>query len=147
MAYGNFIDPVVGLAPRGAAKHLELQQPANYHTGGMTAIGLGVHNLSTEECILRFKYLCGEGFHQRAFTKNSWIAWFVRMFAASIYKTDPLEESLRRNSGAKLLFGHRGNASRVAVTTTVNSESRLLANYNWGDGERYLNSNILTWRS
>lgn len=47
--------------------------------------------------------------------------------------------------GTKQLFGYRGHASRVAVTTTVSSETRLLASYHWGDDTWYLNSNVDTW--
>jgi hypothetical protein len=44
-----------------------------------------------------------------------------------------------------ILFGHQGNTSKVAVTTTVGENCHLLANYNWGDGKLYLNSSAYTW--
>ena len=71
----------------------------------------------------------------------------MRLFVNSIYQTGPLEEAMKEILRVKRLFGHHGNASRVAVTTTVDSDCRLLANYNWGDGKRYLNSNIDTWQA
>ncbi|KAK3936131.1 hypothetical protein QBC46DRAFT_367088 [Diplogelasinospora grovesii] len=130
MPSGEFFDLMVGTS-----------------ASGLISLGLGVHNLSVEQCILHFKRLCQNGFRQRLLSKTRLIGWFVRLFVPSIYETEPLEESMKHIFREKQLFGHRENASRVAVTTTVDSEFRLLANYNWGDGKRYLNSNIYTWHA
>lgn len=111
----------------------------------MIALGLGVHNLSVEECVERFKSFCKDGFSPNPLTKISVIGWLARYWCNSIYQTEPLQNAMKNVLGRKLLFGHGGNASRVAVTTTVESGSFLLANYNWGDGKRYLNSNVDTW--
>lgn len=113
----------------------------------MIALSLGIHNLSVEHCIVRFKSFCKKGFEDRLLTKSYWFGWFVRLFVNSIYKTEPLEEAMKEILRVKRLFGYRSNASRVAVTTTVDSNCHLLANYNWGDGKRYLNSNIDTWHA
>ncbi|KAF7547599.1 hypothetical protein G7Z17_g7633 [Cylindrodendrum hubeiense] len=113
--------------------------------GGLIALGLGTHNFSVEECITHFKSLCEKGFQHEPGSKNKYWGWVVRLFVRSIYKTEPLENALKSIFGQNELFGHRGNASRVAVITTVSTESRLLANYNGGDGNRYMNSTIYTW--
>ncbi|KAF2683588.1 FabD/lysophospholipase-like protein, partial [Lentithecium fluviatile CBS 122367] len=113
--------------------------------GGMIAIGLGIHNLSVEDCIAKFKVFCTKAFETKWLTKNPIFGWTARAFwASSIYKTEPLEDALTEMFGKKPFFGHHQNVSRVAVTTTVDEKCRLLANYNWGYGERYLNSNINT---
>lgn len=111
----------------------------------MIALGLGVHSLSIDECMRRYRTLCDTGFESKALTKSAWLGWLASWFVESIYKTEPFESALRTLFGRKRLFGHRGNSSRVAVTTTVDTKCRLLANYNWGDGKRYLDSNISTW--
>jgi hypothetical protein len=113
----------------------------------LIALGLGIHNLSVEDCIMRFKSFCRKGFEDRLLAKSYWFGWFVRLFVNSIYKTGPLEEAMKQILRVKRLFGYHGNASRVAVTTTVDSDCHLLASYNWGDGKRYLNSNIDTWHA
>ncbi|PVI06697.1 hypothetical protein DM02DRAFT_709324 [Periconia macrospinosa] len=118
--------------------------------GGLIALGLGIHNLKVDECINRFKDFCRIGFQHRHFSKNRVTRWMVRLVMPSIYKTKYLEQGMRRMFGpeSRTLFGHHGNSARVAVTTTNDDrETRLLANYNPGDGRRYLKSSIATWEA
>lgn len=118
---------------------------AETQIGGLIAIGLGIHNLSVGDCIAKFKNFCDNAFDNKVFTKTYFLGWLARWITSSIYKTEPLEDALKEMFGTKPFFGQHGNASRVAVTTTVDDKSRLLANYNWGHGRKYVNSNIDTW--
>lgn len=112
--------------------------------GGMIAIGLGIHNLSSEECIREFKTFCQNALQPKLGTKNLIFGRIVRSVCSSIYKTEPLKVALYKMFKSKPYFGLHGNVSRVAVTTTADDKLRLLANYNWMDGEKYINSNIMT---
>lgn len=108
------------------------------------ALGLGIHNFSVQECIQHFKSVCRDGFKPNLLM-DSCLRWLATLFCRPVYKTEPLEKALKSILGSKRLFGHRNNACRVAVTTTVDKENRLIANYNWGDRKRYLNSDMSTW--
>jgi hypothetical protein len=89
--------------------------------------------------------LCSAALKRKPVLQIPVINWFAKFFVSSIYETEPLDEGLKEAFGSKQLFGHQGDGSRVAVTTTVNAECRLLTSFNWGDGNRYLDSNIQTW--
>lgn len=82
---------------------------------------------------------------QKALTKSQWFGWATRLLTSSIYKIYELENALKAIFGTKTLFGYHNSASKVAVTTTVSAETRLLANYHWGDHKRYLNAGVRTW--
>ncbi|KAI1388650.1 uncharacterized protein F4822DRAFT_437371 [Hypoxylon trugodes] len=112
--------------------------------GGGIVLGLGAHNFGVQECTLQFKRFFQMALESKFLTK-SLFGPIARLITSSIYKTEPLEAAMKDTFGTQRLFGHYGNTPRVAVTTTVNSDSRLLANYHWGDERRYLNSDINTW--
>ncbi|RDW63044.1 patatin-like phospholipase family protein [Aspergillus mulundensis] len=126
--------------------------------GGMIAIGLGVHRWSVGDCIAKFRNICASGFVANGLA-NTWaIRWVYRMFQRSIYKTIPLETSLRKAYPDQGFFGLSPaspsvrdvvHQPRVAVTTTVGTECRLIANYHAGsnDDDGYLDSRLLTWEA
>lgn len=111
----------------------------------MIALGLGVNKFTVDQCLEKYKRICQTGLENKWFTKTRGIGFFARLFTSSIYQTEPLERSLREVFGSKLLFGLEGNATRVVITTTVEKDGRLLANYNWGDEKNYLDSNVSIW--
>ncbi|OAQ67009.1 patatin-like phospholipase domain-containing protein [Pochonia chlamydosporia 170] len=113
--------------------------------GGLIALGLGIHNFNAQEMMRHFRSLCRDGMERKALTKSQWFGWAVRLLTSSIYKTYELENALKAIFGTKTLFGYHNGASKVAVTTTVSAETRLLANYHWGDDKRYLNADVRTW--
>ncbi|ORY01180.1 acyl transferase/acyl hydrolase/lysophospholipase, partial [Clohesyomyces aquaticus] len=113
--------------------------------GGLIALGLGSHGLSAGECISRFKTFCDTGFEHNFLTKTAGIGHVARWLRSSTYKTNPLEDALKKMFGSRTFFGRSGNVARVAVTTIVGTDVKLLANYNWGVGTIYLDSIIDTW--
>ncbi len=84
---------------------------------------------------------------------RSWfVSWFGYRF--SYFPTSAIREALRRAYLPQKLLGIKsangrlcGSLTRVAVTTTVDSDCRLLANYCTGDGERYLGSSLQTYEA
>lgn len=81
---------------------------------------------------------------------NSWcLGWASRLYHGSIYRSDGMVEAL---SGAFLqarplvVYG-MSNHARVAVTTTVGVDGRLIANYNRGGSGIYLNSELPLWKA
>lgn len=120
----------------------------------MIALGLGVHRWDADQCIAKFRDLCHNGFKTNPLTKSMYFGWISRWLHGSIYETKALESSMKAVYGSERLFGlHRGTGdklntlTRVAVTTTVNSECKLFANYNCGDTKDHLNSNTDTWEA
>ena len=113
-------------------------------TGSIVALAIGVLDWSVDECIKKFTELC-----QTAFTKRkSYLAFRSKIpttiFRGSMYKTQPLYESLRSSLGDHAIFGGIRNKSRhcydtkVAITSTDEfaQNAIILANYN-RQGEDY----------
>jgi hypothetical protein len=125
----------------------------------MIALGLGHYKWSTAECIRKFHAICKNGFDKKWLSKAWWrVGNFVRYMRNSIYATDTIEDVLKTSYGEdalSTLYGLRTSSRRdvpsttvrVAVTTSVNKNLRLFANYNWGEGEVYLNSRIKVWEA
>jgi hypothetical protein len=73
--------------------------------------------------------------------------------SGSIYQSGAIENALRSAYKPEELFGLRNVEQvsstwpRVAVTTTVESNCWLLANYNQGDSKRYLKPRIATFEA
>lgn len=116
----------------------------------MIALGIGQHNWDTSTCIAQYHYIVANGFEEKLFTKSRILGWIARWFRESIYVTKNLEDSLRAAYGSRNFFGllpKQGfpHSTRVAVTTTVDSEPKLIANYNSGDKNEYLNSSSSSW--
>ncbi|KFY85571.1 hypothetical protein V498_07704, partial [Pseudogymnoascus sp. VKM F-4517 (FW-2822)] len=117
--------------------------------GGIITIGLGVQGRKVSDCIDRFRKFIDAGFKSKPVTKVRGIGWVARWFRGSIYRTQPLEQSLQ---GAFLpgsfeqFYGLKGPC-RVAVTTTVGDDLKLIANYNRGGNGMYLNSELRVWHA
>ena len=120
--------------------------------GGLIALGLGQDKLSATQCIEKFKAVCKTGFALRFWAELSQALsiWF----SGSIYDSDTIESSLRGAYKPEKLFGLRNvehvcssSWPRVAVTTTVETDCWLLANYNQGDSKRYLKSGVATYEA
>ncbi|KAK3349748.1 acyl transferase/acyl hydrolase/lysophospholipase [Lasiosphaeria hispida] len=113
--------------------------------GGVIALGLGVQGRTVPDCIERFRTFARTGFKEKTFTKGKLgLGWLARMVRTSIYHTEPLEVAMHtafRPAFNQPVFGLQ-NPCRVAVTTTVNKELKLIANYNRGGKGRYLNSDM-----
>ncbi|KAL9619192.1 MAG: hypothetical protein Q9160_006201 [Pyrenula sp. 1 TL-2023] len=107
-------------------KRLERLIGLNMHIGGLVALGLGVHNLNVDECVFRFKAFCQAGFHARTLAKKSFVGWIIRLIAPAIYETEPLEDAFKAmfRPTSQTSFGHHGNTSKVAITTTVHESGR-----------------------
>ncbi|KAL9031078.1 MAG: hypothetical protein Q9196_000868 [Gyalolechia fulgens] len=106
-------------------------------TGGIIALGIGVQNWSVEECIFKFKSLCGEAFTERELHGYPLLGKWAMVNHRSAYKSRPFEAALKNEFGQDDdLFGgyvhSKHYARHVAVTTTtgVGSEPRILSNYN-----------------
>ncbi|KAF5717819.1 hypothetical protein FMUND_5550 [Fusarium mundagurra] len=129
---GSFFDLIVGTS-----------------TGGIIALGIGVQRRSATECISLFRDICREGFEAKLLTKSRFFGWAARWFSSSIYKTDVLETALQEAFGdkdPKSLYG-LNSSCRVAVTTTAKEDCHLIANYNTGGKDRYLDSKLPLWKA
>jgi hypothetical protein len=101
------------------------------------------------DCIARFREFIDAGFKNKAATKTPGIGWLARWFRGSIYRTEPLELGLQSafNPGSRQEFYGLRGPRRVAVTTTVGSELKLISNYNRGGNEMYLSSQLDVWHA
>ncbi|EWZ80936.1 hypothetical protein FOWG_15265 [Fusarium oxysporum f. sp. lycopersici MN25] len=129
---GSFFDLIVGTS-----------------TGGIIALGIGVQRRSAVECTSLFRDICSEGFEAKFLTKSRFFGWAARWFSSSIYKTDVLETALQKAFGGKdpkSLYG-LNSSCRVAVTTTAKEDCHLIANYNTGGKDRYLDSTLPLWKA
>ncbi|CZR37777.1 uncharacterized protein FPRO_07032 [Fusarium proliferatum ET1] len=129
---GSFFDIIVGTS-----------------TGGIIALGIGVQRRSATECTGLFRDICNEGFEAKLLTKSRFFGWAARWFSSSIYKTDVLETALQnafRDKDPKSLYG-LSSSCRVAVTTTAKEDCHLIANYNTGGKDRYLDSALPLWKA
>ncbi|RBR05246.1 hypothetical protein FVER53590_12393 [Fusarium verticillioides] len=129
---GSFFDLIVGTS-----------------TGGIIALGIGVQRRSATECISLFRDICREGFEAKLLTKSRFFGWAARWFRSSIYKTDVLETALQEafeDKEPKSLYA-LNSSCRVAVTTTAKEDCHLIANYNTGGKDRYLDSKLPLWKA
>ncbi|KAF5684647.1 hypothetical protein FDENT_6652 [Fusarium denticulatum] len=129
---GSFFDLIVGTS-----------------TGGIIALGIGVQRRSATECTSLFRDICREGFEAKLLTKSRFFGWAARWFSSSIYKTDVLETALQKAFGdkdPKSLYG-LNSSCRIAVTTTAKEDCHLIANYNTGGKDRYLDSKLPLWKA
>jgi hypothetical protein len=107
--------------------------------GGIIALGLGVQGRTVDDCLTRFRTFSRTGLKKKILTKTKFVRWAGKFIRSSIYRTKDLEQALYNAfspAASQNLFGVR-NSCRVAVTTTVHKELKLIANYNRGD-ERYI---------
>lgn len=89
----------------------------------------------------------------RIYSAWSWVnSWFGRQF--TYFPTSSMTEALRQAYQSQTLLGIKSipgmacsSLPRVAVTTTVDDESRLLTNYRTGDGQRYLGPTLETYKA
>lgn len=114
--------------------------------GGIIALGVGVQGRSATNCVPLYRSICRQGFKPKTFTKAPGLSWLARWVRGSIYQSNAMEFELDQafESGGRnrsFVFGI-ANHARVAITTTVGDDGRLIANYNRGDSERYIPS---TW--
>ncbi|KAF3102387.1 hypothetical protein TWF102_004588 [Orbilia oligospora] len=112
--------------------------------GGIIALGLGVQGLHVSECLRRFKAIGSKGFDNKLGTKTPGLKWISRRIRGSIYLQESYSRAVKEyfdNGKGNITFGLR-NHCRVAVTTTVGGDARLIANYHAGDDEKYINSKM-----
>lgn len=121
------------------------------------ALGIGHEKLDATECLAKFKLICQSGFQKSTLNDvvlNTMARLFVKRPIYSIYNIDAFENSLKLAYSSKWqLFGlhnwdsgRLGVLPRVAVTTTVDTENWMFANYNSGDTERYLKSSVAAYK-
>ncbi|KAI3328065.1 FabD/lysophospholipase-like protein [Xylariaceae sp. AK1471] len=103
--------------------------------GGLVALGLGTRGWSVNEAISRFKTISKEVFKSRDLNHVPFLRDLTNVFHGSVYKTQPLEEALKRQFSDECLFG--GSISlqqwtRVAVTSSslFGQKATIFANYN-----------------
>ncbi|KAF3315440.1 hypothetical protein TWF173_003360 [Orbilia oligospora] len=117
-------------------------------TGGVVAIGIGSRGFSATECLKRFKVICEKGFVSKLGTKTLGLQLIMRWFYKSVYDKDEYKKALEQQYGGDnslVMFGLR-NHCHVAVTTTVELDSYLIANYHTGDGKKYIDSIATPWK-
>jgi hypothetical protein len=120
----------------------------------MIALGLGQHKWSIDKCISKYEDITRTGFDAKSMTKWWGIGWVARWFRQSIYLSKPFETALSAAFGKdRQLFGltisenckSTRNLPRVVVTTTVDKDLKVFANYDRGGSGDYLTSKCLTW--
>jgi len=118
--------------------------------GGIISLGIGIQDLSAGACLNRFHEFTRTGFTKKWMNKTKLFSPLGRFIRSSTYSTPELERAFQtafRPNTTQDVFGIQ-NSRRVAVTTTVNNELRLIANYNRGDANRYLQSDQLAiWKA
>ncbi|KAH6973107.1 hypothetical protein BKA56DRAFT_676892 [Ilyonectria sp. MPI-CAGE-AT-0026] len=120
--------------------------------GGFIAIGLVAHGWGIDNVISKFKELGNRGLESQT---QPWWYRFWKTGPESLYQTETFERELRSIfTPERKLFGLRpcltpGKLSnvvgRVAVTVCRNDKPFLLANYDYGDDDNYVDSRRLTW--
>lgn len=127
---------------------------SDMQTGGLIALGIGKYYWTAQECIEKFEGFVNTGFVNKPFTMAWATSWIARWFRGSIYKSDVFEWALASRYKDRPFFGlasaSNGHIVRVAVTTTVGTDRKLIANYRRGgtgpSGE-YLDSTSPTWHA
>ncbi|KAF0322510.1 patatin-like serine [Colletotrichum asianum] len=116
--------------------------------GGIISLGLGLQQRTASDCIKIFRKICDDGFHAKPLTTSRTMGFIARLMMKSIYKTSKFEATVVSAFGSqpKQVFG-RTNSTRVAVTTTVESKTMLIANYNLGDSDKYMRSEMPLWKA
>ncbi|KAI8315078.1 hypothetical protein K4K61_003038 [Colletotrichum sp. SAR11_59] len=116
--------------------------------GGIISLGLGLQQRTASDCIKIFRKICDDGFHVKPLTTSRTMGFIARLMMKSIYKTSTFEATVVSAFGSqpKQVFG-RTNSTRVAVTTTVESKTVLIANYNLGDSDKYMRSEMPLWKA
>ena len=95
-----------------------------------------MQNWSVEECINKFKGLCGQAFTERELHGVWMLEQMTTASHQSKYKTKPFEKALKDVFGEDPLFGgftqpqHYTRHVAVTTTTGVGTEPRILTNYN-----------------
>ncbi|KAF3315355.1 hypothetical protein TWF173_003895 [Orbilia oligospora] len=129
--------------------------------GGIAAIALGILRTPATEFTPKFKNICTKSFipHYRyrqeqspgGANQASWLQYMWNLFTGlTRFLQDPLYSAqLLERSFQDIVQGHEkrkffglGNHCRVAVTTTFEAESRLIANYIFGGYGKYLLSDM-----
>lgn len=81
---------------------------------------------------------------------KSYLGWVARCYYGSIYETEAMEKALQTAFAEKppnmAVFGIT-NGTRVAVTTTAGEETHLIANYDRGGSNGYMNSELPLWKA
>jgi hypothetical protein len=154
-----FFDLIVGT---GAGKSTRTQNDqhgkrvSNWQLGGMIALGIGEHMWPLSRCIEKYEALAKTSFDSKFLTTVCGIGWLARLFRYSIYTSTGIEGALKAAYGQdRELFGMKvvGTPSsvkhlpRVAVTTTVDQDLKIFANYNRGGAGIYLDSTCLSWEA
>lgn len=108
-------------------------------------------------CLRELKDSTKAIFKEKLFAKTWGIGWVFRSFYEAIYDTKTLESSLQSIFSSKPFFGISRNDSatvgshvnhtRIAITTTVDTNCRLFTNYQANDeeSELYLDPNTKVW--
>ena len=151
---GRFFDFIIGTSagksgPSSITTSTWLANGITTCLGGIIALGVGVQGRDVSSCISLYRDICKNGFKAKTGTKAPWLGWVGRWFRGSIYKTDAMESALHAAFDRKApdtVFG-MSNHARVAITTTVGDKGRLIANYNRGGSEKYLDSELPLWKA
>jgi hypothetical protein len=126
--------------------------------GGLIALGLGINRWSIGKCLAEFKSLAVKVFQAKPLAKTSFIGWFMRLFYESIYDSDIVEAALKTCFSSTPLFGisrddmstlNSNYCSRVAITTTIDTDCRVFTNYHssFQDPKFYLSPWTSVWET
>ncbi|TRX93493.1 hypothetical protein FHL15_005768 [Xylaria flabelliformis] len=106
-----------------------------YSAGGLAALGICTRGWSVNEAIAKFKVLAKEVFKPRDTSRIHFLEDFTNVFHGNLYKTQTLENALKREFSNGFLFA--GNSSlqqmpKVAVTSSslFGKQAVILTNYN-----------------
>jgi hypothetical protein len=117
----------------------------------MIALAIGKYYWDASTCLYKYRQIIEKGLQHKPLTK-SWFSWLALVFRKSIYSSEHLESALRTVYTERQLFGLTPKSDklihlpRIAVTTTVGTDSRLIASYDYGEKDEYLNSIAKTWK-
>jgi hypothetical protein len=154
-----FFDLIVGTSAGKSTRTQNDQhrkRASNWQLGGMIALGIGEHMWPLSRCIEKYEALAKTSFDSKFLSRVCGISWLARLFSYSIYTSTGIEGALKAAYGQdRELFSMKvvGTPSsvkhlpRVAVTTTVDQDLKIFANYNRGGAKIYLDSTCLTWEA
>ncbi|KAK6516439.1 hypothetical protein TWF506_006346 [Arthrobotrys conoides] len=113
--------------------------------GGTIALGIGSREFRASRSLKRFRTMLYKGFVNKFGTKTLGLQLLLRRVRGSIYLQEnysrAVEDYLELDDQKDVMFGLR-NHCRVAITTTVGKHARLIANYDAGDDEKYIDSRM-----
>ncbi|KAI0471495.1 hypothetical protein GGR56DRAFT_654355 [Xylariaceae sp. FL0804] len=110
-------------------------------SGGLISIALGVKKWTVAATLEHFKEICRDAFASREMPNIPLLGQLSSLFLGSLYKTQPMEQTLKSHFAEQPFYGgatHRSRlttSNKVAVTarSVLNRQNVVFANYNRPD--------------